>query len=104
MSTTPKKAVSPSPDPVLSKVWITKYALTKGVYTVENVKQSGSMIRIGGVYYAHKPHWHETEDEARVQVQKMVDAELKSIEKKRAKLETLRVRVQGPVPSKPWGT
>lgn len=98
-------------DPVLSKVWITKYALTTGVYTAEDVEQSGRMIQVGFtdryghrvVSYVHKPHWHETEDEARVQVQKTVDAALKSLKKRQAKLDAVMASVQGPLPTKPWG-
>jgi len=104
-------------NPIIPKVWITKYALTKGVYTAENVTHSvndssGQMIVIhyktpGGyiaTQYFHKPHWHTTEDEARAQVQKMAEAAVRSLMKKKAKLVTLIAQLTEFVPTKPWGT
>ena len=103
----------PQAEPTLPKVWITKYALTTGVYTAENVRLCGGEISrtiavpqdttLHLVFYVHKPHWHETEDEARAQVQKMVNAALKSLRKKRDKLDAVMAGVQGPVPTKAWG-
>jgi hypothetical protein len=105
--------VTPTPERVISKVWITKYALTKGVYTAENVEHSHSSDRIirvdytdayglGAHFWVAKPHWHTTEDEARAEVQKMVNAALKSLKKKRDKLDKIMASVAGTVPSKPW--
>lgn len=103
-------------NPILPKVWVTKYALTKGVYTVENVvhwlNTDGRGIVIhyktpGGyiaTQYIYKPHWHTTEDEARAQVQKMVGAAVKSLMRKKAKLEALMAQLTESVPTKPWGT
>ncbi len=99
--------------PILPKVWITKYALTKGVFTAVNVVQgvgtSDRMITVSvksgrhmATEYFHKPQWHTTEEDARAQVQKMVNAALKAIKKKVAKLDDVMASVQGPVPTKPW--
>ena len=67
-------------------VWITKYALIRGVFTTENVvlldpSSPGSMIRTEKTrfrYYFPKKDWHLTADEARVRVEEMVEAKMKS--------------------------
>lgn len=101
-------------DPIIPKVWITKYALTKGVYTAENVVQRRSitdqMIEIQyktstgymSHFCIHKPYWHTTEDEARAQVVKMVERKMKSLIKSKHHLNKVLASVEGSVPSKPW--
>lgn len=101
-------------DPVISKVWITKYALTKGVYTAENVVQRRSindqMIEVQyktasgyiSSFCIHKPYWHTTEDEARAQVVKMVEGKMKALIKKKHHLNKVLASVEGAVPTKPW--
>lgn len=118
VTTTPPPATVVKPplkaNPVLPKVWITKYALTKGVYTAENVVHSLSissgMIVIhyqtpGGYtssFCIHKPYWHETEDEARAQVVRMVERKMKALMKQKHKLNAVLASVEGAVPTKPW--
>lgn len=83
--------------------YITQYALTKGIHTVSGQlcisKRSdgsvlddygGRMIKAGDGYY-HKPHWHETLEEANAQVAKMVSAKIASLDKQRKRLEELRL-------------
>jgi hypothetical protein len=78
-------------------VWVTKYALTAGV-RVARVELcdvgGGRMVRevISGypVCY-HGNDWHLTEDEALSRVREMVDAKLKSLDKQRAKLESVKL-------------
>lgn len=101
-------------NPTISKVWITKYALTKGVYTAENVVHSlstgGSMIVVHyktssgytSTFCIHKPYWHMTEDEARAQVVKMVEGKMKALIKKKHHLNKVLASVEGAVPTKPW--
>ena len=103
-------------DPILPKIWIPKYALTQGVLVATDVRHcvrvSDKMVEVPAgrgstsfTAYFHKPHWHTTEAEALAQVQEMTDAEVKSLEKKRTKLESSRKRfatVEGLV-TKPWG-
>jgi len=79
------------------KVWITKYALTQGIFEVDGeAKESSTLlyvpkIRLGtfDAYY-HKPDWHETKEEAVAQAEKMRVAKLKSLEKQVAKIRTLQ--------------
>lgn len=112
----PLPAVPKPPLPektILPKVWVTKYALTRGVLTSENavLKERGSHIQVE--YPSHrgyavpqclfKPDWHETEEEARAQVRKMVAAAKKSLKKKEAKLDGILDSVCGEIPTKPFG-
>lgn len=92
------KGMSTSDDPILPKVYITQYALTKGVMTLENVTHcisiSDRMIsnRKGFRTCYHKPHWHLTKEEAISQVKIMVEKKKKSIQKTLAKLDKLEVK------------
>lgn len=80
-------------NPILPEVWITKYALTKGVYKALNAEHcraiSERMISLEGNCF-HTPDWHTTEDAARARVLEMVDAELSALARKRAKMEKLK--------------
>ena len=76
------------------KVWITKYALTQGVYRcdVETFDDSPRMVKDAGsmvpMYY-HGNDWHETSDEAVAKAEKMRAAKIASLEKQIAKLRRL---------------
>jgi len=70
------------------KVWISKYALTRGLY-MEEVESTHveSMVSIpNGIMCFHKPGWHETKEEAIAQAEKMRQAKLKSLQKQIDKL------------------
>jgi len=71
--------------------WISQYVLTKGIFSVQAKRTSfDSMISVDNfkeVY--HKPHWHETEEEAINQALKNIEAKRKSIAKQLAKLDKL---------------
>lgn len=78
------------------KVWITKYALTQGVYEVE-----GEASFRDGMFcvprseksfaaYYHKPDWHETKEEAIAQAEKMREAKVKSLERQLAKIQAMQ--------------
>jgi microcystin degradation protein MlrC len=75
-------------NPIITKVWVTKYALTTGVITQNNVELctsiSDKMILCldHAVYF--KPYWHTTRDEAVRHVWKMIDAKLASLAKIKA--------------------
>lgn len=78
------------------KVWITKYALTQGIYEVEGEVSVENNIfcvprteKTFATYY-HKPHWHETKEEAVAQAEKMRVAKLKALEKQVAKIKALQ--------------
>ena len=74
------------------KVYITKYALTKGIYVVEGeISQHNDMFCQNADYpqYFHKPDWHEDWDDALKQASLMKDKKIKSIKKQLSKLENL---------------
>ena len=78
------------------KVWITKYALTKGIFPAQ-VRVSDTTPKMvmppssagNWTEYYHKPDWHETPAEALAQAEKMRVAALNAMEKKRRKLLSL---------------
>lgn len=77
------------------QVWITKYALTKGIFTAEvNEPDEGSTMVVDrstgwGAYY-HGNDWHRTEDAAVVRANQLRDDTIKSREKSIAKLRRLK--------------
>lgn len=80
------------------KVWITKYALTKGIFTleVEVCTQNASLVyatKPGPLQereYYGKPYWHETLDEAREHAEGMRVRKIASLRKQIAKLQELK--------------
>jgi hypothetical protein len=62
------------------KVFITKYALTKGIIETECKisETSPSMVYDKHNYY-HKPYWHENKQDAINQCEKMRNAKLRSL-------------------------
>lgn len=77
-------------------VWITKYALSTGGATEEDVEQcSDRMVcDIGKRFtsYYHKPHWHLTKEEADARIVKMLDSKLKSLAKATKKIMAMRAQ------------
>ncbi len=80
------------------KVWITKYALTTGISEIEAEICTGSStemikeIRSGcyPVYYHGKGRdWHETLEGAKVKAESMRIKQIKTLEKKIAKLKKM---------------
>jgi hypothetical protein len=79
------------------KVWITKFALTKGIFTAEAEickEIDDRMIQVAGkaipgcsrsTYF--KPDWHETERSARLRAIEMAQRALKSLTRKEQKLK-----------------
>lgn len=85
------------------KVWITKYALTAGVFGTEAVQPvSGRMVVVkarpgcgsNGVEYFHGRDWHTSHSDAIDQAEDMRDAKIKSLRKQIAKLEALEFRAE----------
>lgn len=82
--------------------YITKYALTQGIWkcTAETVRDVEGMIvvRRSGNYPAYfhgeGKEWHRTEEEAFQRVDEMRRKKIKSLEKQIEKLEDLIVRVK----------
>ena len=75
------------------KYYITKYALTSGVMFLEGEKTNfDDMIRTrehNNCY--HRPDWHESWAEARLQIQKMRVAKIKSLKRQLDKLEAMSI-------------
>lgn len=84
------------------KVWISKYALTQGVYAIDAElcgQSSPNMIRdlnnrsgYGGYFY--RPDWHETEDAAIVRAETMRDSKLISLRKQIVKLQAKKFTIK----------
>lgn len=77
------------------KVFITRYALTKGIQEIEAVEVSKGMIKAapapGSCYvsYYHGNDWHLTYEAAQLRAEAMVAKKLKTLRKQVAKLEKL---------------
>lgn len=75
------------------KVWITKYALTQGIYEaeVEQSLRSPSMVSqkqansYSLCYHGEDQEWHRTEAGAKARANKMVQDKIKSLDKQMAK-------------------
>lgn len=81
------------------KVWITKYALSSGIMEADAEVcdvGDGRMIRVpkkAGEYadnYFHKPHWHETREEAVQKAESMRVSKISSMKKSIEKIEKLK--------------
>lgn len=77
--------------------YITKYALTTGMYRADDCRvfegkyaTRGSLSDGNHFFVAIGVHAFETEDEAKKNVVKQIDAKLKSMEKQKKKLLELR--------------
>lgn len=76
------------------RIWITKFALTRGVYTAEEAQIEDGMAVVPQSGFPrsvvfHRPHWHLTREEAEARVAEMVKAERRSLGKKLKKLDAL---------------
>lgn len=74
------------------KVFITKYALTQGIFEIDAKDHGGGMISMVDAQYPtnyHKPDWHLTYEEALADARTRRNAKIASLEKQIAKLEEL---------------
>jgi len=78
------------------KVWITKYALTKGIFEANgeifsdeypNIIDIG--VSVSRLYYS-KPHWHTSAEAANARADKMRQAKIEYHRKAIAELEKIR--------------
>lgn len=85
-------------NPIFKQVWITKYALTEGVFAAKDAKHcvsiNESMISLENNRCFHKPDWHLTEKEAVARVIEMAKARLASLDESREKIEALLANAQ----------
>jgi hypothetical protein len=78
------------------KYWITKYALTQGIYEIEGeIKEHTPRMcvrikRSGGLpEYYHKPSWHETKASAVAYAKKLRSNKTAALEKQIQKLNSM---------------
>lgn len=72
------------------KIWVTKYALTKGIIETEGTVNSDTVnYGLGGYRWACKSQWARTEEAAIVQAEEMRVKKISSLEKQIKKLEKL---------------
>lgn len=77
------------------KVWITKFALTKGIFAKEGevcTDISAKMFACNDEWHStfHKPDWHATEAEAKDKADSMRKRKIAGLKKKIAELEVLK--------------
>lgn len=83
------------------KVWVTKYALTQGIFQIEGgihfertsmfcQDGSGHPEAIDSAYHSEGREWHRTEESAKLKAEAMRRAKIKALKKQIAKLGTLR--------------
>ena len=78
------------------KVWITKYALTEGIFTVEVEEPEADGIvavrsanQMTTYYHGEGRDWHRTEESARRRAYQMCAKKLAALEKAKTKLLTM---------------
>ena len=71
------------------KVWISKYALSRGVYAEEVEEMGDDFVRAGSWSWFNKKQWHQTQDEAIKRAEEMRIAKLASLRKQIAKVEKI---------------
>lgn len=79
------------------KVWITKYALTLGLFEANVEERAGGEVRLtdylpsahGFLFHGEGREWHRTLESALARCEVMRDAKLKSLEKQAAKVRKL---------------
>lgn len=73
------------------KVYITKYALTKGILEKEGTQsdRDPTFVRIGSLEVYYRPEWHESLHNARMQAEIMQKRKIASLEKEISKIKAL---------------
>lgn len=74
------------------KVWITKYALTRGIQEVEAEHRGDDVVLPKGDGFwgvIAKPHWHESREAAVARAEEMRRKRIETLRKQIARLEKL---------------
>lgn len=77
------------------KVFITKYALKRGIYEIDakldedNVDYVYDTNKSNTIYIYSKPNWHETKEEAIERAEQMKLKKIKSLERQIEKLKNI---------------
>ena len=82
------------------RVWITKYALTQGIYEVEVTEcdngmvsqkpQKGSLCNMNSYYHGEGREWHRTREGAVAKAEAMRKKKIAAIRKQLLKLEAMK--------------
>lgn len=78
------------------KIWITKYAMTKGVYEADADQVGISMVRVKGTlnsytqyFHGEGREWHRNKEQAKERAEVMRDMKIASLEKSIKKIRAL---------------
>ena len=79
----------------MSKVWISKYALTQGIYEMEIDHMSEDGRAVYGkawteAYHGEGREWHRTKEDAVKRAEEMRIRKIKSLEKQIEKIKSLK--------------
>lgn len=79
----------------MTKIFITKYALTSGPFVVDGELKDDMAIWKSSEYrqYAHGNEWWLTEEDALKDCERRRQNKLKSIDKQREKLESMEFKI-----------
>lgn len=83
----------------MTQIWVTKYALTAGVFKIDaklsNTGEMASFKRKEAAFgeYAHGKDFHLTEDAARLRFEEMRKKKQESLVKQKAKIDNLTFSV-----------
>lgn len=77
------------------KVWITKYALTQGIWEKDarvchNISEDMISLEENEYNYFHKPFWHDSQEDAIAHAEQMRIKKIASHRKQIAKLEAMK--------------
>ena len=79
----------------MMKVWVTKFALTTGIFEAETARNpDSSMIVVRNKFhddtYYHKPYWHETKEAAIEHAENLRTKKLRSLNMQIGKLAKIK--------------
>lgn len=72
------------------KVWITKYALTKGIREFEGELRGSAVVGPHFVEWFYPPDWHKSREDAIAWAEKMRQKKIASLEKQIDRLKSLK--------------
>lgn len=82
------------------RAWITKYALTQGIFTVEaedNIREEILVVRhlgyIPDCYHGEGREWHRTPESAMARAEQMRKAKIASLEKQIKNLQAMKFEI-----------
>lgn len=78
------------------RVYVTKYALTQGIFEAQATDVRGGIIKLEGSWIDlfRKPDWHLSLEDARARAEEMRTAKIASLKKQLARLEVKQIKVR----------